>query len=169
MSACLQPDQYLQTMCSADLAEVMALEQAAYPFPWTQGNFVDSLQAGYVARVLRNRQGELLGYFIAMAGVDEMHLLNLTVAPAEQGKGHALCLLDELVAQCRALSAAMLWLEVRTGNQRARRLYERYGFREIGLRRGYYPAGFGRREDAVVMSLSTAPARAALGGPLELD
>ena len=156
MSARLRPSLRLQAMSVADLAEVMAIEVAAYPFPWTQGNFVDSLQAAYLARLLRSDSGELLGYFVAMAGVDEMHLLNLTVAPSAQGQGHARHMLDALVTECRAASAGMLWLEVRRSNQRARDLYERYGFREIGLRRAYYPAGFGRREDAVVMSLSTA-------------
>lgn len=156
MSARARPSLRLQAMSVLDLAEVMAIEVAAYPFPWTQGNFVDSLQAAYLAQLLRNERGELLGYFVAMAGVDEMHLLNLTVAPPVQGQGHARTMLDALVAECRAASAGMLWLEVRKGNQRARDLYERYGFRQIGLRRAYYPAGFGRREDAVVMSLSTA-------------
>jgi ribosomal-protein-alanine N-acetyltransferase len=47
----------------------------------------------------------------------------------------------------------LLWLEVRASNERARRLYARRGFAEVGLRRGYYPAAQGRREDAVVMSL----------------
>lgn len=154
MSARLRPSLQLQAMSVVDLAEVMAIEVAAYPFPWTQGNFIDSLQAAYLARLLRSESGELLAYFVAMAGVDEMHLLNLTVAPSAQGRGHARYMLDALVAECRATPAAMLWLEVRRSNQRARDLYERYGFREIGLRRAYYPAGFGRREDAVVMSLS---------------
>lgn len=154
MSARLRPSLRLQAMSVVDLAEVMAIEVAAYPFPWTQGNFIDSLQAAYLARLLRSESGELLAYFVAMAGVDEMHLLNLTVAPSAQGRGHARHMLDALVAECRVAPAAMLWLEVRRSNQRARDLYERYGFREIGLRRAYYPAGFGRREDAVVMSLS---------------
>jgi len=154
MSARLRPSLRLQAMSVVDLAEVMAVEVAAYPFPWTQGNFIDSLQAAYLARLLRSESGELLAYFVAMAGVDEMHLLNLTVAPSAQGRGHARYMLDALVAECRVAPAAMLWLEVRRSNQRARDLYERYGFREIGLRRAYYPAGFGRREDAVVMSLS---------------
>ena len=54
--------------------------------PWTRGNFIDSLAAGYAAQVLHGAHGELLGYFIAMEGVDELHLLNITVAPAAQGK-----------------------------------------------------------------------------------
>ena len=83
MSAVPQPRQRtLLTMHAAHLDAVMAIEAGAYAFPWSRGNFVDSLAAGYDARVLYDEQGEILGYFVAMAGVDEMHLLNITVAPS---------------------------------------------------------------------------------------
>jgi len=144
----------LATMAIADLPDVSGVEVEAYEFPWTRGNFIDSLAAGYLARVLRDdERGALIGYFIAMLGVDEMHLLNLTVAPRCQGCGHGRRLLDELVLLCRAQRAGRLWLEVRQSNERARALYLRYGFRHIGIRRGYYPALQGRREDASVMSM----------------
>src|SRR5688572_3345900 len=69
----------LVPMTAADVDAVMALETHVYPFPWTRGNFIDSLAAGYVAEVLRDRrEGRLLGYFVALAGVDELHLLNIT-------------------------------------------------------------------------------------------
>jgi ribosomal-protein-alanine N-acetyltransferase len=87
-----------------------------------------------------------------MAGFEEMHLLNLTVAPAWQGRGLARRLLDVLLQRCRDAHAATLWLEVRASNQRARALYRQRGFSEVGLRKGYYPAAHGTREDAVVMS-----------------
>jgi [ribosomal protein S18]-alanine N-acetyltransferase len=158
MSAVIRPapppdDTRLSTMSVGDLAEVSAIEALAYEFPWTRGNFIDSLAAGYLARLLRSVDGTLLGYFVAMKGVDEMHLLNLTVAPAHQRRGHARRLLDALVAMCRAHDADRLWLEVRQSNDRARALYLHYGFRHIGVRRGYYPALHGKREDASVMSL----------------
>ena len=139
-------------MTLADLDAVVALEQVVYPFPWTRGNFVDSLAAGHVAWLLRARSGALLAYCVAMPGVEEMHLLNLTVTPAGQGRGLARGLLDTLVAQCRREQRNALWLEVRESNQRARRIYQDYGFEAVGLRRGYYPAS-DRREDAVVMRL----------------
>lgn len=156
MSAVVRPDAEprLAAMTVGDLAEVSAIEAAAYDFPWTRGNFIDSLAAGYLARVLRGPDDPaMLGYFIAMKGVDEMHLLNLTVAPAHQRRGHARRLLDELVVLSRAQQSVRLWLEVRQSNARARALYLRYGFRHIGVRRGYYPALHGKREDASVMSL----------------
>ena len=143
----------LTPMTMSDVDAVLAVEVAAYAFPWTRGNFIDSLAAGYFARVLASATGRVAGYFIAMEGVDEMHLLNLTVAPSEQGHGHARHLLDALVALCRERGAERLWLEVRESNARARSLYGRYGFKHVGMRPGYYPAAQGRREDAVVMSL----------------
>ena len=143
----------LLPMNASQLDAVMAIETAAYTFPWSRGNFIDSIAAGYAAQVLVDAHGELLGYLVAMGGVDEMHLLNITVAPAAQGRGHARFMIAALVAQCRAEAARELWLEVRAGNTRARAIYERIGFVDKGLRKGYYPAPFGRREDAIVMSL----------------
>jgi ribosomal-protein-alanine N-acetyltransferase len=153
----------LVPMTIAQLDAVMAIEVAAYAFPWSRGNFIDSLAAGYPARTLVDARGALLGYFVAMGGVDEMHLLNITVAPAAQGRGYARRMIDALVALCQALPARSLWLEVRASNTHARALYEHLGFVQVGLRKGYYPAPFGRREDAIVMSLAMEPA--ASGGP----
>lgn len=144
----------LQPMLVSDLDEVLALELRAYAFPWSWGNFIDSLAAGYEARVLRSTEGTLLGYFLAMQGVDEMHLLNIAVAPESQGQGHARLLLDALCALAAERGLTQVWLEVRQSNARARAVYARYGFAETGLRRAYYPAGNGLREDAVLMSLS---------------
>lgn len=156
MSAVLRDDRLLLPMTLQQLDAVLAVELQAYAFPWTRGNFIDSLAAGYVAQVLHGRQGELMGYFIAMEGVDELHLLNITVAPVAQGLGHARFMLDELCTYGRTHGAHQIWLEVRGSNLRARNIYERYGFRHIGLRRGYYPASRDEhpngREDAIVMS-----------------
>lgn len=165
-----------------DLPEVIAVERQAYPLPWSHGNFVDSLAAGYPAEVLRGPRAaqanagppqvgltpsggglggarpwgplELLGYWVAMPGVDELHLLNITVAPAWQGRGLAVAMLDRIAAGCRERGLTQLWLEVRVSNARAREVYRRYGFAEVGWRRAYYPVQQGPREDAILMSLS---------------
>ena len=144
----------LRRMRAADLNRVLAIEGQAYSFPWTRGNFIDSLAAGYLAEVLVDDADELLGYFVAMTGVDELHLLNLTVAPDWQRQGHACTLLDVLEQRCHEQRLPALWLEVRASNERARHVYRRRGFAEVGLRKNYYPAGHGLREDAVVMSLA---------------
>jgi ribosomal-protein-alanine N-acetyltransferase len=148
----------LRAMQLDDLPRVLDIEARCYSHPWTRGNFIDSLAAGYLAEVLwatdAGADDALVGYFVAMVGVDELHLLNLTVAPRWQRLGHAQALLDALEQHCRERAAPALLLEVRQGNERARQVYRRRGFAEMGLRRGYYPAGHGRREDAVVMSLA---------------
>ncbi|MEY4561738.1 MAG: hypothetical protein RLZZ618_1015 [Pseudomonadota bacterium] len=146
-------------MTVADLDAVMAVEVISYAVPWTRGNFIDSLAVGYHCHVLR-RAGELVGYVVSMSGVEELHLLNITVAPPCRGEGHARRLLDDVVALCRKTAAQVLWLEVRHSNERARALYERYGFSQVGLRRAYYPQPPGEtgREDAVVMSLNVPEA-----------
>lgn len=144
----------LLVMNATHLDAVMAIEATAYAFPWSRGNFIDSIAAGYPTRVLFDARGTMLGYFIAMGGVDEMHLLNITVAPAMQGRGLARYMIDTLTALCREHAARQLWLEVRESNVRARAIYARLGFVQKGVRKGYYPAPFSRREDAVVMSLN---------------
>ena len=149
-----------------DLPGVLSIEQALYAMPWSQGNFIDSLAAGYAAFVLRgpptaslcSAAGSAfaappLGYFLAMKGVGEMHLLNISVDPAQQGRGLARLMLDALCRLCREQACEQLWLEVRASNDRARELYRRYGFVEVGLRRAYYPVLQGPREDALLMSL----------------
>ena len=156
----------LAPMGIADLDRVMAIENQAYAFPWTRGNLVDSLAAGYLAQVLQDAGGELVGYYVAMPGVDELHLLNLTVAPAWQGRGHGWRLLAAVETAARRHGLATLWLEVRAGNERAQQMYRKRGFVASGIRRSYYPAPGQQREDALVMCL---PAQTLAGGDGERD
>ncbi len=145
----------LREMRVSDLDAVMDIERRAYEFAWSRGNFVDSLAAGYVAQVLCDEQDAVQGYFVAMAGVEEMHLLNISVEPRLQRRGLGLQLLDGVLLSATLHGAALLWLEVRPSNQRALRLYERYGLHAVARRRAYYPAmvdGRAGREDAIVMS-----------------
>ncbi|MGV0985605.1 MAG: ribosomal protein S18-alanine N-acetyltransferase [Limnohabitans sp.] len=142
----------LRTMTPENLDAVMAIEQAAYSHPWSRGNFRDSLNPLFDAQCLWLGD-ELLGYFLAMHGVEEMHLLNITVAPAHQGEGWGHMMLDALSLISRNVGAQTLWLEVRQSNARALHVYERYGFVRVGLRKDYYPADHQQREHAVVMSL----------------
>jgi len=132
---------------------VLLVEQRAYSHPWSRANFIDALHSGYQAQMLI-ANGQLLGYFVAMKGVDEVHLLNITVAPEYQRQGWARVLLDGLAIWSRGQGAQWLWLEVRVSNERALQIYETHGYRRVGQRKGYYPAHCGQREDAVVMSLA---------------
>ena len=152
MSAVLKETPRLAPMRETDLAEVAAVESAIYSHPWTRGNFADSLRARYQCFTLRGG-GELIGYFVLMVAAGEAHLLNLSVAAAHQRRGHGSALLRDVMRFARAGAARTLFLEVRPSNLAAQALYRRFGFRRIGLRRGYYPAS-GGREDALVLSIA---------------
>lgn len=147
------PEARFEPLTQAWLPAVVRIEQQAYTHPWTLRNFQDALASGYQAQALVAGD-QLLGYFIAMKGVDEVHLLNITVTPAHQRRGWARLMLDALVLWSRGQRAQWLWLEVRVSNLRAFQIYAAYGFRRVGLRKGYYPDTAFQREDAIVMSLS---------------
>lgn len=140
-----------QPMQEGDLDEVVAVEQEVYPYPWSRANFSDSLAQGYHAWVLRALDGSLMGYFLVMSVVDEAHLLNVAVSRSWQGKGLGRLLVNQAVALSRGLGLESILLEVRPSNVRALEIYQRYGFAEIGRRKGYYPAANSTREDAIVM------------------
>lgn len=137
-----------------DVEEVVRIEHDAYPFPWTRGNFLDSLASRYEAWVARESQGRLAGYFLLMPAVDEVHLLNITVRPDLQGQGIGRQLLDKVIAMAQALGMGSVLLEVRPSNRHALAVYRHTGFHEIGLRKSYYPAAGQSREDAIVMRLT---------------
>jgi ribosomal-protein-alanine N-acetyltransferase len=141
-----------EPMLAQQLDAVLAVEQHAYAHPWNRTHFLDALQSGYQAQLLL-AEDLLLGYFVAMQGVDEVHLLNITVAPAYQRQGWSRVMLDALAVWARARRAEWLWLEVRVGNLRAVKVYEAQGYQCVGRRKDYYPAGHGQREDALVMGL----------------
>ena len=154
-------------MTTADLDAVWDMEKRAYSHPWSLGNFRDSLQSGYPAQMLVSDAlpGEsplnltatsqaLLGYLVAMRGVDEVHVLNIAVAPEHRRQGWGQVLLQALAVQSLAEGAQWIWLEARASNHPALALYRHVGFLPMGVRKQYYPAGGGQREDAVVMSLN---------------
>lgn len=134
----------------ADLDTVMAIENAAYPFPWTRGNFVDSIAAGHDLWLF-TCDTQVVGYAVLMWLPDEIHLLNITVAPGHQGLGYGRFALRALCTDAAGRGARSMLLEVRPSNDQARALYASEGFGPIGLRKRYYPAPEGAREDALVM------------------
>jgi ribosomal-protein-alanine N-acetyltransferase len=145
----------LEPMTEVHLDAVRALEHSAYAHPWQHRHFADCLASGYQAQMLMAGE-QLLGYFVAMKGFEEVHLLNISVAPAHQGQGWGRVLLEALALWTRGQGVQWLWLEARAGNARAIHVYKAHGFRTVGTRRQYYPAHHGEREDAVVMSLKLA-------------
>ena len=140
-------------MQPADLPAVEAIERQLYAYPWSLANFDDSLASGYQCWVARDAAAELAGYFLVMLAPDEAHLLNITIAPAWQSRGLARLMLDRVSAIARGHAAPAVLLEVRPSNPHAMAVYRHVGFRQIGLRKRYYPAPDQQREDAIVMRL----------------
>lgn len=141
-------------MNERDLDAVAALEAGLQVFPWSRGNFADSLSAGHSVWVLR-LGGDLVGFSVVMSVIDEAHLLNIGVGRAYQGQGYGARMLRHAMECARLGGAAKLFLEVRPSNERAVDLYRHFGFRQIGLRKGYYPATIGR-EDGLVFDKELA-------------
>lgn len=137
-------------MTDADLDAVVAAEGRIHRFPWTRGNFADSLAAGHGAWVVQESE-MLVGYAVMMQVLDEAHLLNISVLPELQRQGRGTRLLQHLFGLARLRGMTRMLLEVRQGNAPGLGLYRRHGFVEIGRRRDYYQAHEGR-EDAIVMA-----------------
>lgn len=153
MSAVLQaPHGEIVALRQADLDALMAIEQRAYEFPWSRGNFIDSMTAAYQCQALWLER-DFAGYSVLMRGVDEAHLLNLTVAPEWQRRGWGAVLLEDVIARALGQGAGRLFLEVRPSNAAGLALYEKRNFARIGLRKNYYPGPANSREDALVLAL----------------
>jgi ribosomal-protein-alanine N-acetyltransferase len=161
-SAASAPGTTFAPMQLSDVAEIAVIERSIYSAPWTEGNFIDSLNAGYCAWTLRTEGAprktapSIIGYFVLMAAVDEAHLLNVSIALPWQAQGHGLFLLRRALGVALDYKAQSVILEVRPSNRRAIDIYRQFGFRETGLRRRYYPASSAdhqMREDAIVMRL----------------
>ena len=152
MSAVLKDAPRLHPMREHDLAEVLCIEKSVYSHPWTRGNFADSLRAGYQCWTWRLGH-DLVGYFVLLVAAGEGHLLNLSIAAQWQRRGHGGALLDGVLRLARERGARHVFLEVRPSNLGAKALYRRYGFRQVAVRPGYYPA-HGGREDALVLTLA---------------
>jgi [ribosomal protein S18]-alanine N-acetyltransferase len=151
MSARLNDMPTIRQMTLSDLDAVIAIEREVFLFPWTRGNFSDSVNAGYHCLVL-DQGGQLFGYGVMTVGADEAHLLTLSIAMESQRKGWGERLLRHFIQIARDLHARSMFLDVRVSNVAAARLYERIGFRKVARRRDYYPA-MGGREDSVIMEM----------------
>lgn len=149
MSAVLKPEIHLRPMQFSDLDTVMRIEPLIYPYPWSYGNFRDSINSGYSCWVFE-LNGRISGYTVMMLVLDEAHLLNISIAREAQGQGYGEMLLSFIMDKAREHGALNMFLEVRISNRVAISLYEKKGFNEMGIRPRYYPADNGR-EDAVLM------------------
>ncbi len=151
------PEVVIRTMVEPDVSAVVAIERAAYQFPWSEGIFRDCLRVGYVCRVVTVGE-ETVGYGVMSVGAGEAHILNLCVNAHFRCAGVGRRMLDYLVDRARAAGMGEAFLEVRPSNTAAIRLYQSMGFEQVGIRRGYYQA-VGGREDAAVLKLVLANRR----------
>lgn len=149
MSAVLELVHAIRPMREVDIAAVLRVERASYDFPWSAGNFHDSIRAGYSAWVYE-AGGEIIGHAVLMSAAGEAHLLNITVSSDWRRQGLGRALLNHMLDTAKTYRATVVFLEVRPSNPGAIALYEQSGFEAIALRKGYYPAQDGR-EDALVM------------------
>ncbi len=125
----------LRPMVAEDIPAVMEIERRVYPFPWTPGNFSDALASGYLC-VVGELAGQMTGYAVMMPVLDEVQLLNISIAAEQQGKGLGDELLTRIMELARACDMQRMLLEVRPSNAPALALYRKHGFGEIGRRRG---------------------------------
>lgn len=140
----------VREMARGDLTRLLEIECASFTVPWTRGIFLDQLALGPVAVNVVCCDGDRpIGYAAAWIVLDELHLLSIAVAPGNRRRGAGTLLLDTVIREGRAAGARRVELEVRRGNEAARRFYERHGFTMVGTRRGYYRD---TGEDAVLMS-----------------
>jgi ribosomal-protein-alanine N-acetyltransferase len=147
----LPPVWQLLPMEASQLPRIVDIERRAYEFPWSENIFRDCLKAGYSGWVAVDGDGAIAGYAVTSMAVGEMHVLNLCVDPAYQRSGLGRRLLEHLLTLAFAANATIVLLEVRKSNKAAIALYEKYGFKRLGVRKGYYPAHNGR-EDALVLA-----------------
>ena len=136
-------------MRPADLDEVLAIERASFSMPWSRGAFLYEMEQNQVARcyVIRE-EGHIVGYVCLWEVADELHITNIAVHPAFRRRGIARTLLGGVLADACQRKLRLVVLEVRPSNAEARGLYDAFGFRVVGRRRGYY---YDTGEDALVM------------------
>ena len=153
----------LDRMRADDLEEVVAIERASFSMPWSRGAFLYELQQNRVARCLVMRDdGRVVGYLCLWEIGDELHITNVAVHPEYRRRGIGRSLVSGVLEDARARKLKLVVLEVRPSNHEARTLYESFGFREVGRRRGYY---YDTGEDALVMEIALQPGPAAGGAP----
>ncbi len=152
MSAVPIPQLHYRRMRTSDLQEVAQLERSLYVFPWSLGNFRDSVTAGYDCWTVTHDEA-VIGYAVLMIAVDEAHLLNFAVSSDWHNQGIGRGFLCHMIEVARLAGCQIVYLEVRPSNLPARHLYKTLGFQQIAIRPDYYPALSGR-EDALFLGLS---------------
>lgn len=152
------PSWSIEPLTVADLDEVLVIEGASFPTPWSRGAFLYELEQNPLARCWVARGGggapRVLGYLCLWEIPPEIHITNIAVHSAWRRRGVGRSLLEAILADARRRRLSLAYLEVRPTNTEARTLYERLGFEVVGRRKGYY---FDTGEDALLMKADLAP------------
>lgn len=131
------------------MTELLAIEEAQFPEPWTKGMLLDEISNTETRRyTVAVEDGRIVGYLGVMFVLDELHVNTIGTLPGHEGRGIASSLLDDALADAKARGITRATLEVATSNERAQRLYFRYGFKPVGVRKNYYER---THEDALVL------------------
>ncbi len=143
----------IRAIQETDLAEIIQIEQAAHSHPWALNQFSKRLNCARHLHAALVIKGKIYGYYLASQVAGEAELLNISVAPSQQGKGLGFKLLQHFISNLKA-ETADVFLEVRASNALAIKLYEKQGFHQLGCRPDYYPCRKHGREDALLYALS---------------
>ena len=146
------PSGCVRTMTLDEIERIAKIDAIAYPYPWGEQIFRDCIKSRYHCLVYENDQ-EMLGYAVLSIAAGEAHILNICILPEKQHQGLGRDLLNYLMELAREKQVETMFLEVRFSNEPAKRLYDRVGFNELGIRKDYYPAKEGR-EDALVLAMN---------------
>ncbi len=141
----------LQPMTYEDIQEVMVIETNVQSQPWSSGIFKDCIRVGYSCWVCKENNDQLVGYLIQSIAAEEMHILNVCIHPHWQRRNLGTLLVQHAETIALKEKVRSSFLEVRQSNLPAIRLYQKEGYKKIGIRKDYYPITNGR-EDAIVMS-----------------
>lgn len=146
----------IRKMDHADLETILKIEEQNYEFPWPEGIFLDCFRTPtYTNWVIESSEDEVIGYSIISVAAFEAHVMNISISQRYQGQGAGRKMMQHLIEYARP-RAEKIFLEVRPSNSGAIRLYQKLGFKEIGVRKAYYPAKTGR-EDAIMFGLDLVP------------
>lgn len=155
------PSWSIEPLTAADLDEVLTIERASFPTPWSRGAFLYELKQNPVARCWVARGSgsapRVVGYLCLWEIHPEIHITNLAVHRVWRRQGIARSLLGAILEDARRRHLTTAFLEVRPTNTEARSLYEDLGFQVIGRRKGYY---FDTGEDALLMKADLTAASA---------
>ena len=137
-------------MTAEDIGAVMEIETDSFSDPWSVGQFEAILKGNNQTVLVAEKDGVLLGFGVVMTVLDECEILQIAVRKTGRREGTGFYLLEKMLDLGKTRGAGMFYLEVRASNEPARKLYEKTGFSETGLRKNYYS---NPTEDAVLMSL----------------